>query len=79
MWSYLLMMNRGVVLGVVVSHVVGAGFPIDDELFLRHPVSDPIESHVNGSRLMLFFYAVVCNSGCCGIVRFEWGGRLWMA
>jgi hypothetical protein len=74
------MMSGGVVLTsvVLVAHVVGAGFPIYDELSLRNLVSDPIKSHVDGSRSTLF-NAVNCNSGCCGIVRFDWGGGLRMA
>ena len=41
------MVGRGVVLGVVISEILLAGFPVHSELSLFYPILDPVESHVH--------------------------------
>ena len=42
------MMGGGIELGVVVTHVVFARCPINEEVFLLASISNPIKPHVNG-------------------------------
>ena len=41
-------MDGRMVLGLVITNIGAAGFPVDKELFLQCPVLDPVEAHVNG-------------------------------
>jgi hypothetical protein len=40
--------------GEIVTMIFCSWFPVDDELALLDPVSDPIEAHVHISGLLLF-------------------------
>jgi hypothetical protein len=42
------MMGWGVMLGKVVSQIVGATAPMDKEFLLLDAIADPIKAHVNG-------------------------------
>ena len=53
-WSYLTVVGGGMMLGVIVTKIVGAGAPVDDKLSLAGPVLDPIEAHVDGFGSFLF-------------------------
>ena len=66
------------VLCSVVAMVVFPGIPIDSELSLFHPVTEPIESHVDcfGSFL---FNGIVDDTSRGTVVRFEWSGRLFVS
>ena len=48
------MMGGLVMLGVVISKISIARFPIDKKLFLEGPILDPIKTHVYGLRPFLF-------------------------
>ena len=62
-------------LGVVVSEVLYAGFPVDVELVLVYTVTDPVESHIDGFGPSLFD-GVVDDAGGAGVVDLDWCGRL---
>ena len=42
------MMGRGMVLGKVISEVLGARMPIHDEVSLAYTILYPIKAHVHG-------------------------------
>ena len=46
-WTHCLMMSRGVVFWDIVSNIISTWSPVDQKLVLFHPVSDPVESHIN--------------------------------
>ena len=72
------MVSGGVVLGEVVSKVVSAATPVDEELSLLDPVSYPIKAHVNGFRTALLDCVVGDPSGA-SIVCLDRSGLLRMA
>ena len=51
-------MGRRVVLGEIVTEVSAAGLPINEKLALMGAVLDPIEAHIDGFGLFLFYDAV---------------------
>jgi hypothetical protein len=61
------------VLGVVITMVVGPRAPVDKELALAGPVLDPIKSHVDGLRSFLFD-GVIRKAFRSGVVDLQ-GGR----
>ena len=67
-----------VVLGVIVTEVSAAGFPINQKLFLEGAISDPIKTHVNGFGAFLFD-GVVGKALSSGVVNLDGGGGLWVA
>ena len=67
-----------VMFGVVVTHVVGAGAPINVKLALFYSVLYPVESHVDGFGADLFA-GFVGNGDCCGVVYLDWCCRLGVA
>jgi hypothetical protein len=62
-------------LGVVVSIVGTARFPMDTELALSDTVTDPIEAHVDGFGASLFDFVIDDAFGHC-IVSFDGCCRL---
>jgi hypothetical protein len=50
--------------GVVVSQILLAQAPKNVELALFNAVSDPVELHVDGARLVLFNIVVRNAAGC---------------
>ena len=70
------MMFGSMVFCKVVCLVLRTWFPKNLELALIDAVSNPIESHVDGFRSLLF-YIVICDSTCCGVVNLDRGGWLW--
>ena len=67
-----------VVLCEVISQVQVAWCPVHLELFLVHPVLDPVESHVHCFGPTLFARAV-SNSHGSGVVDLDGYGALWPA
>ena len=63
------------VLGEVVSQVVGSFLPEDLELVLGYSISDPVESHVDGFGALLFDCAVGYALGAL-VVGYDDCGRL---
>ncbi len=47
MGAHELVMCRRMVFGVIISHIVGSGFPVYDELALKDSISDPIEAYIH--------------------------------
>ena len=68
----------GKVFGVVVPKVVSPGFPVNNELALPDPVTNPVESHVDcfGSLLL---DCVVADALSAGVVRLDGSGWLGVA
>ena len=58
------------VLGKIISQVVSSSPPVDNELTLVDPVSDPIKSHVNGLGTSSLD-GVIGNASSTGIVSFD--------
>lgn len=52
-WSHILMVFGGVMFGEIVRFIHGAGFPKDVKVVLGDLISDPVESHVDGSGFLL--------------------------
>ena len=71
MWLHKAMMGWWVVFCIVISHVFSSWLPVDEKLALLDSVSDPVESHVHGSRSALFD-GVVGYAGSSGVVSFDW-------
>ena len=69
-------MGGPVVFGEVISIIVGAAFPVDDELALTFAVADPV-AHVDGFGTALFD-CVIGNAGCGAVVGFDTRGELGM-
>ena len=65
-------------LGKIISQVVSSSPPVDNELTLVDPVSDPIKSHVNGLGTSLLD-GVIGNARSTGIVSLDEGCLLGMA
>lgn len=76
--SHTLVVGGGMLFGKVIRKIATSGGPVDVELALFDPVSDPIEPHVHGFRADLF-YSLMYDSECCGIVGLYRGGRLGVA
>jgi len=72
------MMGWGVMLGKVVSQIVGATAPMDKELLLLDVIADPIKAHVNGLGTPLPD-GVINDTGGTGIVCLNGCGRLGVA
>jgi hypothetical protein len=64
-------------LGEVVGLIGFARLPVDDELTLVNPVTDPVETHVHGFGSALF-YRVVGYAFIAFVVGLNVCGRLWM-
>jgi hypothetical protein len=64
--------------GEVVRMIVGASFPVDDELALSYAIADPVETHVDGFGLSLFDSVIGYSLGGA-VVSLNGGGRLWVA
>jgi hypothetical protein len=73
-----LVMCRRVKFGVVIGHVALSWSPINVEFSLLDPISDPVETHVDGMGALLLD-VVVGNAAGSGIVGLDWHGWLWMA
>ncbi len=71
-------MGNGMMLGEVISQVVRALFPVDAELALADPISNPVEAHVDGFRAALFD-AVIDDAVSYLVVGLDRCGRLGMA
>ena len=56
-------MVDGVMLGVVVTHVVGPWGPKNVKLFLVDSVLDPVEAHVNSFGSYLFAFTIGNRDG----------------
>ena len=76
--AHMLMMGGGMMLSVVISPVVGAFTPVDEELTLIRAVSDPVEPHVHclGSFL---FNGIVDDAVGASVIGLDWGGALGVA
>ena len=62
----------------VVSIVTCAWSPINQELVLTDPVTDPVKTHVK-SFCSFLLYTVVSKTHCRRVIDLYWGGRLRMA
>ena len=71
------MMCGRMVLGEIVSIVLGAWFPENVELALIYTIAHPVKTHVNGFGA-LDFYVIVGNSCSCGVVDLDWSCWLGM-
>ena len=71
-------MRRWVMLGVAVAKIGATRFPIDQELFLEGPILDPIKTHFDCLRLLLF-YSVVGEAFIGRVVDTDRGRRLRVA
>ena len=69
------MMGRGMVLGKVISEVLGARTPIHDVVSLADTILYPIKAHVHGFGLALAG-GPVGDAGCAGVVSLDWSGGL---
>ena len=65
------------VLSREICQVVLTRFPVDMEVSLFRPVSQPIEAHVHCLRSLLFD-GVVDDSLGGTIICLDWRGRLWV-
>ena len=72
------MMGCGMVLGKVISEVLGAGTPIHDVVSLADTILYPIKAHVHGFGLALAVFPVG-DAGGAGVVSLDWSGRLLAA
>ena len=66
--SHGLMMFGRMVFGKIIGAVCVAGAPEDVELPLTRAVTNPIKSHVNGFRSLLFD-SVIDDAACSAVVR----------
>ena len=60
------------VLGEVIGEISFTALPVDSELSLADPVSDPIKSHINGFG-SLDFGGVIGETHSRGVVADNWG------
>jgi len=72
------MMGGGMVFGEIICTVGRAQLPENVKLALPDMILDPIELHVNGLGLLLF-YGVIGNAASGAVVCLEWCGWLWVA
>ena len=71
-------MGNAMMLGKVVSLVVGAGPPVVFELLLGLATAKPVETHVHGL-CASWLDVVVDNSECCAVVGLDWSLGLFVA
>ena len=64
-------------LGVVVSNISDARFPVDEELTLACAIAYQIKVHVDRFRSFLFDGVVGKDIGG-RVVDLDWSGRLWV-
>ena len=69
------MMGHGMVLGKVISKVLGARTPIHDVVSLADTILYPIKAHVHGFGLALVG-GPVGDAGCAGVVSLDRSGGL---
>ena len=69
------MMGRGIVLGKVISEVLGARTPVHDVVALADMILYPIEAHVHGFGLALAG-GPVGDASCAGFVSLDRSGGL---
>ena len=69
------MMGCSMVLGKVISEVLGSGTPIHDVVALADTILYPIEAHIHGFGLALAG-GTVGDAGCAGVVSLDWSGGL---
>ena len=72
------MVSWRMVFGEVVAEIGFSRSPVNIEVLLLLSVSDPMETHVDGSCLLLFD-GVVCKAGSGRVIRLDWGWRLRVA
>jgi len=70
-----LVVRWGMMLGEVVRKIGDPALPVNLELALRHPVTDPVETHVDGLGAALLD-SVACDATGAFIVGDEGGGWL---
>ena len=72
--SHKAVMGGGMVFGKVISKIIHARSPVDQELALAGPVLDPIKAHVDclGSFLFESFIGKVLDSGVVNLHRDSW-------
>ena len=63
--------------GKVISIIVTALLPVYYKLFFFNPVTDPVETHVNGFASFLA-NRVVGNAHCTGVISLNRCGWLWV-
>ena len=64
--------------GVIVTHVLKAGMPMDGEMLAGNLVRNPEVTHLHGTRA-LAFNGVVGNAGYCRVVAVHGSGWLGVA
>jgi hypothetical protein len=64
--------------GEIVSEIVGAAVPMDNEVALGNPIPNPVEAHVNGFVATLLD-STICNARSTGVIGLYWGWWLGMA
>ena len=69
------MVAPGVMLGWEVRQVVPSRLPIDMEMSLFGPVSEPVEAHVHGFGSLLFD-SVIDDPLGYAVVSLDWGSWL---
>jgi hypothetical protein len=68
-------MGRWVVLGEVIGQVVGPAAPMDNNLVLAYPVTDPVKAHVDGFGAALLDSAIG-DAISAGVISLHGGGWL---
>ena len=76
--THCLMISRGVVFWDIVSNIICTWSPVNHELVLINPVSDPVESHIHFFATLLFHCAFKESNGCF-IIKFHRSRWLWVA
>ena len=71
------MVDRGVMLGHVISQIRAASSPVSSELALIGSVSKPMKPHVHCFEF--FQYIILYDTERCGVVDLDRAGRLGMA
>ena len=77
-WFHWLMMSRGMVLRDIVSNIICTWSPVDHELVLIDPVSNPVKSYINCLAPILFHCAIEESNGCF-VINFHSSRWLWVA
>ena len=75
--AYWLMMSREMVFRDIVSNIICTWSPVDHELVLVDPVSDPVKYHINRLAPLLFHCAFEESNGCF-IINFHRSRWLWV-
>jgi hypothetical protein len=76
--SHQAMVGGGMMLGEVISKVIGALTPVHTEVSLGDSVFEPVETHINGLRVTLFDSVIENTCSTC-IVSLYGSGRLGMS